>query len=116
MEVHTVNLPVPWGISRKDYLAVFSDALEKFAAKIKPQLVLLSAGFDTHREDDVLLVLKSYIFSFFLGSFSIEPSFFLNFIEVLLVQGIVLLDFFDIEVHSILQPLHSLNGIAQHRA
>ncbi len=49
----TVNLPVPWGISRKDYLAVFTDALEKLAAKIKPRLVFLSAGFDTHREDPI---------------------------------------------------------------
>lgn len=49
----TVNLPVPFGISRKDYLASFTGSLEKFAAKIKPQLVLLSAGFDSHREDPI---------------------------------------------------------------
>jgi len=32
---------------------VFGDALERFAAKMKPQLVFLSAGFDTHRRDPV---------------------------------------------------------------
>jgi acetoin utilization deacetylase AcuC-like enzyme len=49
----TRNLPVPFGISRKDYVAVFGDALGQFAARIKPQLVLISAGFDAHRRDPV---------------------------------------------------------------
>ncbi len=49
----TLNLPVEFGTPRKDYLAMFADNLEKFAAKIKPQLVLLSAGFDAHRLDPV---------------------------------------------------------------
>ena len=49
----TLNLPVEYGTPRKDYLALFGDSLEKFAAKIQPQLVLLSAGFDTHRLDPV---------------------------------------------------------------
>ena len=49
----TLNLPIAFGTPRKDYLDIFGDNLEKFAAKIKPQLVLLSAGFDTHRLDPV---------------------------------------------------------------
>ena len=49
----TLNLPVPFGISRGDYLSLFTDQLEKFASKIKPYLVLISAGFDTHRADPV---------------------------------------------------------------
>lgn len=49
----TLNLPVEHGTSREDYLDLFRANLEKFAAKIKPQLVLLSAGFDTHRLDPV---------------------------------------------------------------
>jgi acetoin utilization deacetylase AcuC-like enzyme len=49
----TLNLPVEYGTPREDYLAMFADALDRFAAKIKPQLVLLSAGFDTHRLDPV---------------------------------------------------------------
>ena len=48
-----VNLPVEFGISRHDYISHLTDELDKFAAKIKPQFVLLSAGFDTHREDPV---------------------------------------------------------------
>ncbi len=49
----TLNLPVEFGISRNDYLALLTDALEQFAARIKPQLVFLSAGFDTHCLDPV---------------------------------------------------------------
>jgi acetoin utilization deacetylase AcuC-like enzyme len=49
----TLNLPVEFGTSRQDYLGLFGDNLEKFAAQIKPQLVLVSAGFDTHRLDPV---------------------------------------------------------------
>lgn len=49
----TVNLPVPFGISRKDYHTLFADSLAALADKIKPQLVLVSAGFDSHRRDPV---------------------------------------------------------------
>jgi acetoin utilization deacetylase AcuC-like enzyme len=49
----TLNLPVEFGTPRKDYLALYADQLAKFAAKIKPQLVLVSAGFDTHCKDPV---------------------------------------------------------------
>ena len=49
----TCNLPIEYGTPRKDYLDTFAGNLEKFAAKIKPQLVLVSAGFDSHRLDPV---------------------------------------------------------------
>jgi acetoin utilization deacetylase AcuC-like enzyme len=49
----TLNLPVRLGISRHDYLTLFTDRLEEFANQIKPQLVFLSAGFDTHYKDPV---------------------------------------------------------------
>ena len=50
---YTLNSPIAFGTPRNDYLDIFRDDMEKFAAKIKPQLVLLSAGFDTHRLDPV---------------------------------------------------------------
>jgi len=50
---YTVNLPVPYGTPRADYLARFTLALERFADRLKPQLVLVSAGFDAHRLDPV---------------------------------------------------------------
>ena len=49
----TLNLPVAFGTSRRDYLSRFKDQLEKFASRIRPQLVLISAGFDAHRADPV---------------------------------------------------------------
>lgn len=49
----TCNLPIAFGTSRREYLAVFAKELEAFAAKVRPQLVLVSAGFDAHREDPI---------------------------------------------------------------
>lgn len=47
------NLPTPFGTPRKTYLDRFTQALEKLARKIRPQLVLISAGFDAHARDPV---------------------------------------------------------------
>jgi len=49
----TCNLPLTLGISRQEYLQAFETELTTFAAKIKPQCVLLSAGFDSHRQDPI---------------------------------------------------------------
>ena len=49
----TCNLPIEYGTPRREYLTRFTTALDDFAARFKPQLVLLSAGFDSHREDPV---------------------------------------------------------------
>jgi len=49
----TVNLPVEMGISRKEYLKLFETALGRFADDLKPDLVLISAGFDSHRADPI---------------------------------------------------------------
>ena len=48
-----LNLPIEFGTARQDYLAVFRRGLESLAAKIRPELVLLSAGFDAHRDDPI---------------------------------------------------------------
>lgn len=49
----TVNVPVEFGTGRDDYLSQFQRALQDLAAKCRPDLVLLSAGFDAHRLDPV---------------------------------------------------------------
>ncbi len=49
----TMNLPIEMGTSRKAYIDKFRGALEDFATRIKPQLVFVSAGFDSHREDPI---------------------------------------------------------------
>ncbi|QDV16064.1 Histone deacetylase-like amidohydrolase [Gimesia panareensis] len=48
-----VNLPLEYGISREDYLARFTAAAEELAEKVRPQLILISAGFDAHQADPV---------------------------------------------------------------
>lgn len=49
----TLNAPIEYGTPRKEYLKIFADRLERFAARMMPQLVLISAGFDAHRLDPV---------------------------------------------------------------
>ncbi len=49
----TRNLPIAFGTQRAAYHDAFRGELEDFAARIRPQLVLVSAGFDSHREDPI---------------------------------------------------------------
>jgi acetoin utilization deacetylase AcuC-like enzyme len=49
----TVNLPVEFGTPRTEYLETFASAVDRFANLIKPQLVLISAGFDSHKDDPI---------------------------------------------------------------
>ncbi|MEM9659685.1 MAG: histone deacetylase [Planctomycetota bacterium] len=49
----TCNLPTKFGTTRRDYLSRFADELDRFAERLRPQLVLLSAGFDSHAADPV---------------------------------------------------------------
>jgi acetoin utilization deacetylase AcuC-like enzyme len=50
---YTINAPIRYGTPRRDYQSHFQHALEKAADKIKPELVLLSAGFDAHAQDPI---------------------------------------------------------------
>lgn len=47
------NLPTAFGTPRNVYMDQFTGALEKMAGKIRPQLVMISAGFDAHVSDPV---------------------------------------------------------------
>jgi acetoin utilization deacetylase AcuC-like enzyme len=49
----TRNIPIRYGTSRSDFLAAFRTGLETLADKVRPDLVLVSAGFDAHAEDPV---------------------------------------------------------------
>jgi acetoin utilization deacetylase AcuC-like enzyme len=50
---HTFNVPVAYGTSRADYFGSFRAGLEKAADLSRPELVLISAGFDAHRLDPI---------------------------------------------------------------
>lgn len=47
------NVPLRFGISREDYLAAFRRSIDTFTERVKPQLLLISAGFDAHRSDPI---------------------------------------------------------------
>jgi acetoin utilization deacetylase AcuC-like enzyme len=49
----TRNLAIEFGTPRQEYVRRFVDELAEFADRIRPQLVLVSAGFDAHRLDPV---------------------------------------------------------------
>lgn len=50
-EGFTVNVPLPAGSRDADYAAVYEQMLVPIAERFRPDLVLVSAGFDAHRED-----------------------------------------------------------------
>jgi acetoin utilization deacetylase AcuC-like enzyme len=47
------NLPLKFGISRSDFLTAFESELTKAADRCRPELVIISAGFDAHVEDPI---------------------------------------------------------------
>ena len=47
----TLNAPVPAGADDGDYSRIFSQLLSPALDQFKPELILLSAGFDAHRAD-----------------------------------------------------------------
>jgi acetoin utilization deacetylase AcuC-like enzyme len=47
----TVNVPLPGGLGDGDYAAVYRDLLAPIAEQFAPELILVSAGFDPHRDD-----------------------------------------------------------------
>jgi acetoin utilization deacetylase AcuC-like enzyme len=50
---YTFNEPVRYGTSVREYHGRFTAGLEKAADKTKPELVLVSAGFDAHHADPI---------------------------------------------------------------
>lgn len=48
---YTVNAPLPPGLGDGDYCRIFEETLVPVAHAFKPDIVLISAGFDAHRDD-----------------------------------------------------------------
>jgi acetoin utilization deacetylase AcuC-like enzyme len=62
-EGYTVNLPMPPGSSGQEWLGAVEQIVAPIAAAYEPQLVLVSAGFDAHRDDplaDCILDTEAY--------------------------------------------------------
>ena len=49
----TRNVPIAFGTPPAAYLGLFETRLEAFADRLKPELIVISAGFDAHAEDPV---------------------------------------------------------------
>jgi acetoin utilization deacetylase AcuC-like enzyme len=47
------NVPMAHGCGRETFVRQYRESLAKFADKVKPELVLVSAGFDAHHADPV---------------------------------------------------------------
>ena len=52
----TVNIPLPAGCGDNEYLLVFEQVITPAAKRFKPQLVLVSAGYDAHWADELALM------------------------------------------------------------
>ncbi|MBA3009881.1 MAG: histone deacetylase [Proteobacteria bacterium] len=50
-EGYTINLPLPKGYGDAEYTAIFERLLGPVAQQFAPELILVSAGFDTHTDD-----------------------------------------------------------------
>ena len=51
MGLAALNCPLPRGAGRKEFLAAFHHALAPALERFKPELVILSAGFDSRHGD-----------------------------------------------------------------
>jgi len=50
---HTINFGMPPGCDDDDYLAAFDEVLLPVVHRFEPEVLLVSAGFDGHREDEL---------------------------------------------------------------
>ncbi len=50
---YTLNVPLPHGVGDAGYLQVYRDILAPAAARYRPQLVIISAGYDAHHSDPI---------------------------------------------------------------
>ncbi len=48
---YTINVPLAYGMNDADYLYVFRELVVPVAGLFRPEFVLVSAGFDIHRDD-----------------------------------------------------------------
>ncbi|MDO8568916.1 MAG: hypothetical protein Q7R57_09440, partial [Dehalococcoidales bacterium] len=51
-----VNIPLPAGCGDAEYALVYEQIIVPAASRFKPQLILVSAGYDTHRADEMALM------------------------------------------------------------
>jgi acetoin utilization deacetylase AcuC-like enzyme len=52
----TINVPLGAGAGDGEWIAAFERRIEPAVASFRPELVLVSAGFDAHVDEDIYLV------------------------------------------------------------
>ena len=70
-EGYTINVPLREGAGDADFVKIFRKILQPVALEFKPELILLSAGFDTYFQDP-------------LGGMRVKPEGFANMARILL--------------------------------
>lgn len=50
-EGYTINVPLPAGLENLAYASIFNELLAPIARQYRPELIILSAGYDIHRDD-----------------------------------------------------------------
>ena len=50
-EGYTINVPLPAGLEDHSYCTIFNELLSPIARQYKPDMIILSAGFDIHMRD-----------------------------------------------------------------
>lgn len=91
-----MNFPLPAGSGRKQVLGAFADKLVPAMRKFKPELVLISAGFDSRRDDP-------------LGRFTLDDDDFTDLTQVMLD---IAKEYADGRLISVLEGGYRLEGLA----
>jgi acetoin utilization deacetylase AcuC-like enzyme len=66
---YTMNIPFPPGATDEDYRAAFKERIIPAVGRYSPQMILLCAGFDAHRDDPLgNLALSDEIFAWMTGT------------------------------------------------
>jgi acetoin utilization deacetylase AcuC-like enzyme len=58
-EGYTLNFPLPVGSGDADYLSILDDVVAPAIKDFRPELILVSAGFDSHRDDPLSMMAVS---------------------------------------------------------
>lgn len=93
----TINVPLPAGAGRKEILGAFQDVLVPAAAKFEPDLVLVSAGFDSRVSDP-------------LGQFTLNDT---DFADLTALLADLAAKYCDSRLVSVLEGGYNLEGLAR---
>ena len=93
----TKNVPLAAGAGKNEVIAAFSDFLLPMCEKFRPELVFISAGFDSRRNDP-------------LGGFTLDDG---DFVELTRLMMSIARQFADGRIVSALEGGYSLEGVAK---